>query len=201
MTGDGDRHDRTDPELVRAALTGDADAFPLLVARHKGWLYRFIRRYVGNDDDALDLLQDSLVAAWSALRRFDTARPFPAWLRQIALNKCRDWSRRVALRRLFSGDSDGLEQVPAARRSTDPETQLDVEQAMSSLDRAIAGLPRALREPLILSVFEGLSHRETAQQLGVSEKAVETRIYRARQALSRVVAKADLASLREEESP
>jgi RNA polymerase sigma-70 factor (ECF subfamily) len=61
--------------------------------RHKGWLYQFIRRYVADRDDAYDVLQESFVSAWSALSRFDPERPFEAWLRRIALNKCRDRAR------------------------------------------------------------------------------------------------------------
>jgi len=69
------------------------------MARHKGWLYQFIRRYVADRDDAYDVLQESFVSAWGALGRFDPERPLEAWLRRIALNKCRDRARRSAVRR------------------------------------------------------------------------------------------------------
>src|SRR5215470_14148793 len=90
-----------DAKLVAAALAGDNAAFSTLMRLHKDALHRFVWRYVGDADEALDLVQDSFVAAWAALDRFDAARPFPAWLRRIALNKCRDWSRRRKVRQFF----------------------------------------------------------------------------------------------------
>jgi RNA polymerase sigma-70 factor (ECF subfamily) len=189
------RLESTDAELASRARDGDADAFSILGARHKTWLFRFIRRYVGNDADAFDLLQDAMVAAWLSLDRFDAQRPFSAWLRRIALNKCRDWHRRGMIRRivgLFSADANSL---PDDAARSNPETMWIASQAMQRIDLAIASLPRSLREPFILTTFEGLSQREAASLLRVSEKAVETRIYRARQRLSRVIARADLTVL------
>ena len=189
---------QSDAELVTQSLAGAGAAFSLLTARHKLWLFRFIRRYVGNDDDAKDLLQDTLVSAWQALHRFDAARSFPAWLRQIALNKCRDWSRRSVLRSIVRYISGDVDQFAGESRRSDPESLLAADQALQHLDQAIASLPRNLREPLILTVFEGLSQRDAALQLRVSEKAIETRIYRARQRLAGAVDKSDLNLLIED---
>ena len=91
--------DLPDASLAVAARQGDEAAFAALMRRHKGWLYQFIRRYVADRDDAYDVLQESFVSAWGALARFDPERPFEAWLRRIALNKCRDRARRNAVRR------------------------------------------------------------------------------------------------------
>src|SRR5262245_48027569 len=87
-----------DAGLVRAAIAGDTSAFSSLIARYKEPLYRFIRRYVGDADEAYDLVQETFVSCWTALDTFDTARPLLTWLRRIALNKCRDWSRRRKVR-------------------------------------------------------------------------------------------------------
>ena len=92
---------RGDAALVAAARTGDDRAFTELMRRHKEPLYSFVRHYVGDSDEALDLLQETFVAAWVGLARFDARRPLLAWLRAIALNKCRDWSRRRQVRRFF----------------------------------------------------------------------------------------------------
>jgi RNA polymerase sigma-70 factor (ECF subfamily) len=184
-----------DADLARRATGGDADAFSALAGRHKTWLFRFIRRYVGSDADAFDLLQDTMVATWLTLRRYDPGRPFQAWLRQIALNKCRDWHRRSVLRRIVGFLSGDLDTLPAEAGRSNPETMWMASETLQQLDSAIASLPRPLREPFILIAFEGLSYRETARMLQVSEKAVETRVYRARQRLSRVIAKSDLTLL------
>jgi len=145
---------------------------------HKTWLYRFIRRYVPDGDEAYDVLQDSFVAAWSALPRYDPARPFEAWLRHIALNKCRDRARRNAVRhaalRLFGREPP--------QPASPPEGAQDAH--FTALEAAIARLPLALKEPLILTALEGLSQKEAGALLGISTKAVETRVYRAKQRLA-----------------
>jgi RNA polymerase sigma factor CnrH len=190
--------DATDAELARQTLEGNDAAFTRLTGRHKKWLYRFVRRYVGNDSDAFDVLQESLISAWSSLERYDPARPFHAWLRQIALNKCRDRGRREKVRSIIRRLSSDPEQFAARARWANPEAVATSREALDRLDSAIASLPLRLREPLILTVFESLSHREAAEALGVSEKAVETRVYRAKQGLSRVLEKVDLQDLAED---
>ena len=170
----------SDSALANAAREGDTEAFAALMRRHKEWLYRFIRNYAGDREEAHDLLQESFVSAWRALARFDVQRSFPAWLRQIALNKCRDHARRRAVRHaaltLFAFGVESSTTMPEAGG-----TQTD---AMRHLESAITKLPRALKEPLVLTALEGLSHKEAAELLGISAKAVEVRVYRAKRRLS-----------------
>lgn len=174
---------RDDAALAAAVIAGDSRAFTELMRRHKEALYRFIRRYVGDADEAYDLLQDTFLAAWSALPGFDSARPMRAWLRRIALNKCRDWSRRRSVRRFFFAAApidNNAHRVAIPASETEPEQ----ERRLADLDRQIANLPAGLKEPLLLTQFEGLSHKEAAQILNISPKAVEMRIYRARAQLA-----------------
>jgi RNA polymerase sigma-70 factor (ECF subfamily) len=175
----------SDADLVRRARAGEQRAFSLLMARHKHWLYRFIRRYVGDADEAYDVVQDAFVAALSNLARYDTARPLEAWLRRIALNKCRDRARREAVRRAFGLSKRGPEETEAvADPAPDAEQALAADRALKTLGQAIAALPAALKEPLVLTVLEGLSHKDAGALLGLSPKAVEVRIYRAKHKLA-----------------
>lgn len=175
--------DGDDAGLVAAALTGDRMAFTTLMGRHKDAIYRFVRRYVGDADEAFDLVQETFVACWSALDSFDPKRSFPTWLRRIALNKCRDWSRRRRVREFFFRALP-LEAAASRISTLDPETDVDANEAQAAkLDAAIAALPPTLKEPLLLTVFEGLTHLEVANLLGISVKAVELRVYRAKQRL------------------
>ena len=188
--------DSVDASRVIAARGGDSAAFAKIMGRHKGWLYQFIRRYVGDRDDAYDVLQESFVAAWGALARFDPERPFEAWLRRIALNKCRDRARRAAVRRtalrLF-----GLAETDTASASAAPapDSNARVDQALRRLETAVAQLPRNLKEPLVLTMLEGMSHREAGELLGINAKAVETRVYRAKKQLATMLDPEDLADL------
>jgi RNA polymerase sigma-70 factor (ECF subfamily) len=188
--------DLPDAFLAVAARQGDQAAFAALMRRHKGWLYRFIRRYVADRDDAYDVLQESFVAAWGALSRFDPERPFEAWLRRIALNKCRDRARRDAVRRaalrLFgfgAGDMSAQSVAPLA------DSTVTADHALRRLETAIAKLPRQLKEPLVLTMLEGLSHKEAGALLGINAKAVETRVYRAKRQLASMLNLEDLQDI------
>ena len=172
----------SDASLAARALTGDRRAFDNLVIRYQEPLYRFIRRYVGDADETYDLLQETFVAAWQALGRYDPDRSALTWLRRIALNKCRDWGRRRTVRKFFYHAAP-LEAAESATPDADlpADTQ---EAALARLDRAIAMLPPQLKEPLLLTMFEGLSQEAAGDILGITAKAVETRIYRARTQLA-----------------
>lgn len=173
-------------DIEARAARGDRAAFTALMAATKRDLHRFIRRYVGDEDEAHDLLQETYVAAWLAVRRYDPARPFDVWLRAIAVNKCRDWGRRRAVRRVVRGVM-GLDAPEAAAVGDDapaPETRLDDRRRAEALQRALSDLPDALKAPLLLATLEGRSQAEIASILGVTVKAVETRIARARKALT-----------------
>src|SRR5262249_24975699 len=160
------RDEPSDASLAIAARAGDQAAFGALMRRHKTWLYQLIRRYIADRDDAYDILQESFVSTWNALARYDPERPFEAWLRRIALNKCRDRARRnsvrrAALRMLGLADSTQGEQNTAP--SADTSTR--VGHALQRLEAAIAQLPRNLKEPLVLTMLEGLSHKNAGEIL------------------------------------
>jgi RNA polymerase sigma-70 factor (ECF subfamily) len=175
---------RDDAALVTAALAGDSRAFTEIMRIHKEPIYRFVRRYMGDADEAYDVVQDTFVAAWNALSGFDTTRPLTAWLRRIALNKCRDWSRRRQVRRFFF-TAESIDSSPRDIAAPAPTDDGGLEVQLIALDAQLAALPPSLKEPLLLTLFDGLSHKEAARMLNVSPKAIETRIYRARQILAR----------------
>ncbi len=186
--------EESDAALALRAAAGDDLAFGALMRRHKTNLYSFVRRYVGERDAALDIVQEAFVAAWKAIGRYDVERSFGVWLRAIALNKCRDRGRRAAVRRLVFGEKD-LESAEAqsqADTGLTAEAALQATQRLQVLSRAIARLPEKLKAPLILTQLEGLSQQEVAAQLGVSVKTVETRVYRAKQRLSDNLARSGL---------
>lgn len=173
---------RDDAALVAAIRAGDQRAFTQLMRRYKEGLYRFVRGYVGDASEANDLVQEAFVAAWYALARYDTQRSFGVWVKRIAINKCRDWRRRRAVRQFFYKAEDidrpGLEIAEPVATASEREDDL------ARLDEAIAALPASLKEPLLLSLTEDLSHRDIGEALGITAKAVEVRLYRAKRALN-----------------
>ena len=175
----------SDGALARRAVAGERAAFNVLVRRYQEPLYRFIRRYVGDADEAYDLLQETMISAWQALGRYDPERPVLIWLRRIALNKCRDWGRRRAVRQFFFRATPLETAGVAVADEHDHQTD-----NLVRLDGAIAALPVQLKEPLLLTAFEGMSQQEAADALGLTVKAIETRVYRARKLLAEALKKA-----------
>jgi RNA polymerase sigma factor CnrH len=170
----------SDADLVAAAMEDDTVAFTRLVSRHRDAVLRSIRRYVGDGEEAWDVLQDTFFAAWIALAQYERDRPFLAWIRTIALNKCRDRTRRAAVRAAISRswNSDDMQHV--ADSTPGPADLLETEQALDRLQGGLRKLSSSLREPLLLTALEGMSHLEAGDCLGISAKAVEMRVYRAR---------------------
>lgn len=179
--------DTTDADLVAQARAGRQEAFSALLRRHREPVYRTVRAYIGDASEALDLTQEVFAAAFAALARYDPARPFRVWLSRIAINKCHDWARRRAVRSFFTRarpiDEAGQVHDPAPT----PDRAAEDRETLQRLERAIAALPANLKAPLLLRTIEGLSQAETAQALGLSEKAVELRVYRARAKLTQAL--------------
>ena len=179
--------DPADADLVAQALAGRQAGYAGLMARHRDAVFRLARNHLGAEADALDITQECFVAAFMALPRYDRARPFRTWVLRIALNKCHDWARRRTVRRLFTFARPLDDALDVADHGPDPETALISAGEVARIRRAIAALPATLKDPLLLCTLEGLSQDEAAAVLGLSRKAVETRIYRARQKLSELL--------------
>lgn len=180
-----EREQFTDGELAALTLAGRQTAFADLMRRHREPIFRLIRGYVGNADDALDLVQECFTSAFLHLDRYDQSRPLRAWLSRIAINKCRDWARRKAVRRfLLAAGSLSREAADVPDLAPPAADAVADREELELLWQAIAKLPAALKEPLVLRTIEGLTQAETAEVLGISEKAVETRLYRARAKLA-----------------
>jgi len=168
------------------------------MGRHKHWVYRFVRRYVGDADEAYDVTQDAFVAAMANLHRYDPSRPFDAWLRRISLNKCRDRARREAVRRAFGLSRRGPDETEqVADSAAGADQALAAGAALTALDQAIAALPASLKEPLVLTALEGLSQKEAGVVLGLSAKAVEVRVYRAKRQLAEMLDRERMTELLE----
>lgn len=177
----------TDGELAALALAGRQAAYRVLMDRHRAAAFRLARHHCGNDDAALDVTQQSFIAAFAALARYDQSRSFAHWLARIVINKSHDWARRRKVRQFFAFALPLEDAREVAETSPDPETQIADRDEMDRAMTAIAALPARLKEVLMLRTIEGLSQAETADVLGVSEKAVETRLYRARAKLTEIL--------------
>ena len=179
--------------LAEGARNGDRAAYEGLVNLHKAGLYRLARQYTGNGDDAYDIVQDTFISAWLALPGFDPTRAFGPWIRTILLNKSRDFSRRRAVKKRILQWLTPSEaaHVAAVQAEDSGDSELHGDPRLRALDKAIAVLPSRYKEPLVLTALQGLSHREAALQLGLTPKAVELRVHRARKRLQALLHSTD----------
>lgn len=182
----------TDSALVEAARSGDRRALEELLSRHQGRVFRFGRKMCGDDEDAADVLQETLLAAARTLPEFRGASSVSTWLYTIARSFCikRRRTSKFAPPHLNSLDADGerAAEVPDPARS--PEESAAGKELQEALDGAIAALEPGYREVLVLRDVEGLSANEVAEALGLSVDAVKSRLHRARVTVREQVAPA-----------
>jgi RNA polymerase sigma-70 factor (ECF subfamily) len=164
--------DDADRWLVTKARAGDMDAYEVLVRRHRDRIYRISLRMLGNRHDAEDIAQDVMIQVWTALAGFTGASSFTTWLYRIVVNRCLNQIRRRRWTRpVLEGDPQpvaGAEDTVIAR------------QRAGAAMEAIAALPPDQRAVIVLHQLEGLTYREVAAVVNISEDAVRGRLHRAR---------------------
>ncbi|HEX7819451.1 MAG TPA: sigma-70 family RNA polymerase sigma factor [Sphingobium sp.] len=186
-TTDREAQEPDDGTLAARALAGSEDACRMLMQRHRDGIYRLVRAQIEDADAALDVTQESFIAAFANLHRYDLARPFRHWIVRIAINKCRDWRRRRAVRAFFTRARPLEEGLAVADTEPGPDAQVQGRHELARVRKAIDALPEGLRSVLLLRAVAGMSQLEVAGILGITAKAVETRLYRARAKLTEIL--------------
>ena len=183
-----DEQETQDTQDMARLAAGHDTALNDLMTRHADKLFHYLLRSLQNEEDAADLAQETFVKIYQNRARFDARQKFSTWLYAIASNLVRDrfrWRLRHAQVSLEAKDEargTGLHDRLAEDRPSPVET-IQTEERAEAVRRAVAALPEELRLPLILTEYEGRSQAEVGEILGCTTKAVETRLYRARQLL------------------
>ena len=177
-----------------ARLAGGHDpALNDLMERHAEKLFHYLVRSLLDEADAADLAQETFVRVFQNRAKFDPRQKFSTWLYAIASNLVRDRYRWRSRHQQVSLDAEN-EQTESGLKDTLkavgplPDQTMQTEERAEVVRKAVAGLPAELRQPLILAVYQDLPQAEIASILKCSVKAVETRIYRARQQLRAALA-------------
>lgn len=171
---------------MRSLRNGEERALNVLMDRWQMPLRRFLYRYLHNMDDACDVAEETFVRVYRHREKFRPGAKFSTWMFSIALNLSRDHARRGRARPLILLEEDAL--IAASARSIDaenagPDTDLLRAETAAAVRGAIDSLPEPLKAAVLLCEYEDLSHAEAAAAAGCSTKAIETRLYRARQRL------------------
>lgn len=181
-------------ELARKAAEGNRDGFSLLVEATHEIVYRLALRITGSPADAQDVVQETYIRVWKNISSLRDFRAAPAWIFRVARNVAYDSLRKNSRRRAVSLDApvaEGLSSLHELLQSSDkgPESSaLTRELAQTALE-AVAKLKEKHRTVLLLREVDGMSYEEIAMAVGCSIGTVESRIFRARKALSKKLAK------------
>ena len=166
---------QSDAELVAAARSGNREAFACLADRHRGMIVALVRRLLATDDLVADVIQEATLAALVGLGRLRSARQFGAWYAGIALNVARRWLREGSAWPLPAEHPDA-EPGPAERA--------EAAEVARQVRAAVATLAPGQRAAVLAFYWQGLSHAESALELGITVGAVKARLHQARGALA-----------------
>jgi RNA polymerase sigma-70 factor (ECF subfamily) len=167
-----------DQEAMRSLASGDDRALTGIMERWKSRLIAYLLRFTGSETAAVDLAQETFVRLYQSRARFRptaSTRCFSTWLFGIAANLGRNHLRWQGRHPTLS-----LEETEDPVASGDPSLSAEAQERSRAIQKAIAALASDLRETLILSEYENLSHAEIAAIAGCSVKAVERRLSHAR---------------------
>ena len=174
--------------LVDRVRAGDKQAFDLLVAKYQRRLMRLLSRLVHDPVEAEDVVQDTFIKAYRALRHFRGDSAFYTWLYRIGINTAKD-SQAAQMRRAAQGEADP---DPADSYSEDehlrdintPESMLASKQIAQTVNAAMDALPLDLRTAIALREIEGLSYEEISAIMACPIGTVRSRIFRAREVIA-----------------
>lgn len=177
-------------ELIAKAKAGDRDAFNALVKQTYQKVHALAVRLTGNEHDADDVVQDTYVRAYRGLARFREEALFTTWLHRITANSASTFVGRRTRHR--HRDLDDVVDLADYKTDNNPELHAEAEMTGKHLTRALAVLPQRLRRVVELRDIHGLSHREIAQELDITESAAKVRLHRARRRLRESLGASDV---------
>ncbi len=181
----------SDAALIAGLQAGDPFAFETLVRKHTAPLLRLARRFLDNEEDARDALQDAMLAVHRSIRTFEGNAMLSTWLHRVVVNACL-MKLRAKRRRPEESDiepllprflEDGHQADVNVPWTESAESMLEREETRALVRQCISQLPDTYRIVLHLRDIEEMSTEETAAILGITRNAVKIRLHRARQAL------------------
>ncbi|HEY9053224.1 MAG TPA: RNA polymerase sigma factor [Rectinemataceae bacterium] len=178
--------DADDDAAIGLVLSGDTQAYRIIVERYGPRMIAFCAMRLGSQDEARDLAQEVFLRAFSALKGFKRGESFSSWLFAIAANRIRT---KFGVFASTQAKVDAVAIEEAVREPRDPSDEAIRSIQAAELRLAVASLPPELRNPVEYYYFAGLSVAQTAKLLGLSEEAVKTRLFRARAKLKAALEK------------
>lgn len=169
--------------LIQRAQNGDPDAFSALVDEHQRYVYNLAFRVMKDENEALDLTQETFVRAWTALPNFRGQSRFRTWLFRITTNLC--YNRLPNLRRSLADlGNDILPDLPETEENhSNPLRELELKETRTFLHQAIDRLDAHYKILIVMRYHEELSYEEIAGLLNLPLGTVKTGLFRAKEKL------------------
>ena len=178
-----------DQLLVERVQAGDKRAFDVLVSKYQRRLMRLVSRLVHDPAEAEDVVQETFIKAYRALRHFRGDAAFYTWLYRIGINTAKNYLVTQGRRAVTSSDTDA-EQAESfddgnkLRDNNTPESVLASKQIAATVNAAMEVLPIELRTAIVLREIEGLSYEEISEIMACPIGTVRSRIFRAREVIA-----------------
>ena len=169
-----------DYTLIRQFIDGDSSAFQILVKRHKEKVRNIVYLTMNNSALVDDIAQEVFITVYRNLKYFRFESQFTTWLYRITVNRCKDYLRKMNVRKIFSPLEEGTE----VTEYTTPVESNDISRIVMD---AISKLPVKLRMPLVLKDIEGFSYQEISETLKCEMGTVKSRIFRGRERLKEIL--------------
>jgi RNA polymerase sigma-70 factor (ECF subfamily) len=167
----------SDAEVVARVLSGEREAFGLLIRRYEPGLLRYATRMLGSQDAAADAVAEGLVRAYRHLASCRDPARLRTWLYRIVANRCKSH-----LGRRSTGDVS-IDEMPSIADPEDNEAAFEQAEELALVERALLTLSPEKREAFLLKHVEGMSYEEMAAATGERIPTLKMRVHRAREAL------------------
>ena len=171
----------SDEQIVKQALTGDAEAFGEIVRRWERRIFALAFGMLGREEDARDATQETFLAAFRNLRGFRGDAKVSSWLHRIAINQCITRQRRAKVRNETGIDQEAERDaaVFALPATVSPSHVAEGRERSEAVRRAIGALPNELRQVVVMKEFEELTFQEISDVLDLPLSTVKSRLYTA----------------------
>jgi RNA polymerase sigma-70 factor (ECF subfamily) len=178
-----------DQQLVERVQRGDKQAFGLLVQKYQRKLGRLLSRFIRDQAEVEDVVQEAFIKAYRALPNFRGESAFYTWLYRIGINTAKNYLVAMGRRPQTSNeieveDAENFEDGDELRTVDTPETELMTKEIAKTVQLAIESLPEDLKTAIVLREIEGLSYEEIATMMDCPIGTVRSRIFRARESIA-----------------
>jgi RNA polymerase sigma-70 factor (ECF subfamily) len=178
---------KVDQALVERVQRGDKTAFDALVRKYQHRVVKLIARYIKDQSEVQDVVQEAFIKAYRALPRFRGDSAFYTWMYRIAINTAKNYlvarGRRMPSTDIEAEEAEQFDGADGLKEYATPERLLLRDEVESTITAALEQLPEGLRMAITLREIEGLSYEEIAEAMDCPVGTVRSRIFRAREAI------------------